>query len=236
MRHPLVEPRQRGALERPADGDPLVIELQRDGDGDEGERRAGDERQAGHVALSAPFEAQQRAQQEGGDRAEQDRDHADHPLQAGGDEGLAAGDERHRRRSERNHPRLPTLVLPRTRDQGVGGEERVESTGEREQLWPLRRVKRLPLRDGVPGDDEDTRCHPRPACLHRQRQQHRDIGDVHREQRANGAAVVPLDRKRPKGKAANSAVSSLTNNATAAPRFANSTPPDLAATAIQASA
>ena len=184
MRHTLVEPGERGAFERPADGDPLVVELQRDGHRDEGQRRAGDHRQAGDVALSARFEPQERAQQEGGDRAEHDRHDPDHPLQAGGEEGVAAGDERHRCRAERNHPRLTALAQPRARDQGVGGEERVKGGGEREQLWPLRRVKRLPLRNGEPRRDENAGGHPRPASLHGQRQQHRDVGGVHRQQQA----------------------------------------------------
>ena len=45
--------------------------------------------------------------------------------------------ERHRRRAERNHPRLATLGLPRSGDQRIGGEQRVKRAGEREQLLPL---------------------------------------------------------------------------------------------------
>ena len=53
MRDAPVQPGERGALERPADRDPLLLQLQRNRDGDERERGAGDERQAAEVALPA---------------------------------------------------------------------------------------------------------------------------------------------------------------------------------------
>ena len=64
MRDAAIQPGQRGPFERPADRDPLMLELQRNRDGDEGERGAGDERQTPQVALAGRFDPQQRPQQE----------------------------------------------------------------------------------------------------------------------------------------------------------------------------
>ena len=77
MRDPPVQPGQGRALERPPDGDPLVLELQRNRDGRQRERGAGDERQPGQVALARALEPQQAAQQHGGDQAEHHRHDAD---------------------------------------------------------------------------------------------------------------------------------------------------------------
>ena len=46
VRNAREEPHQRRAFERPADRDPLLVELQRNGHGDERQRGAGHERQA----------------------------------------------------------------------------------------------------------------------------------------------------------------------------------------------
>ena len=69
MRYALIEPGQRRTLERPADRDPLLLELKRNRDGHERQRSAGDERQARQVALPGASNAQQRAQQDAGDEA-----------------------------------------------------------------------------------------------------------------------------------------------------------------------
>ena len=66
MRHALVQPRQRRPLERPPDGDPLVVQLHRDRHGDECERRAGHEREASDVALAGGLDRHQGTQQERG--------------------------------------------------------------------------------------------------------------------------------------------------------------------------
>ena len=64
VRNAAIQPRHRRAFERPADGDPLLVELQRNGDGDERERGAGHERQPADVTLRPPARA------EAGPRAE----------------------------------------------------------------------------------------------------------------------------------------------------------------------
>ena len=52
MWNSLIQPSQRRSLERPANRDPLVIELQWNRDRHEPERDAADQGQARHVALT----------------------------------------------------------------------------------------------------------------------------------------------------------------------------------------
>jgi len=58
MRDAPVGPRQRRALERPADGDPLMVQLKRNRDGGKAERSASDQRQPPEVALTDRFHLQ----------------------------------------------------------------------------------------------------------------------------------------------------------------------------------
>ena len=101
MWNSLIQPGQRRSLERPANRDPLVIELQWNRDRHEPERDAADQGQARHVALTRRLYAQ-RPQQDAGDEAQHDRHDSDHPFEIGALERVAAGEERHHRGAERH--------------------------------------------------------------------------------------------------------------------------------------
>ena len=69
MRDAPIQPGERRTLQRPADRDPLVMQLQRDGHGHERERGAGDERETPEVAFAGRLDAQELPQQDGQHRA-----------------------------------------------------------------------------------------------------------------------------------------------------------------------
>ncbi len=92
MRNPCRQPRERGALERPADRDPLVIELQRNGDGDERAHDAGDEREPAEVARFRRFQPEELPQHGGEHQCFGDRHEADEVAETALEQRGPAGD------------------------------------------------------------------------------------------------------------------------------------------------
>ena len=63
VRNAAIDPGERGTFERPADCDPLVMELERNRDGGERQRGARDDREPAEVARARRLEPQQHPQQ-----------------------------------------------------------------------------------------------------------------------------------------------------------------------------
>ena len=221
MRNAPVQPRQRRAFERPADGDPLVIELQRDRDGDEARAPRRRRAPAGRCRARPRCSSRSRLRSRAPSTAPSDDRHdADHPLQAAGLEGVAAGEEEHRRRAERR----PGTDRGRSRsrgpsDQRIGDEDRVERAGQHQQLaatrsasWPNchcahRQPRRPPPRRSP--------THRQRACAGQRQQDARRSTTWIGERRP--ARRAP---RRPSASPTISAASSPTNSAAAAPRLA----------------
>ncbi len=172
------QPGQRGALEGPPNRHPLVLQLQRDRHGDEGQHRARPRAPGGRASV------RQAAQPEAGRRAGPPRSAACatgsapmHAAEAAGDEAAAA--PRGRTRRWRGPPpgaaRAPSADRPQQRER-VGQEQQVERRGEDE---------RLPPRTRGPGGW--------PARPQRRQRGHR--ARRHRQGRPPGHAVASRERR-----------------------------------------
>ena len=181
MRNARVEPRDRGAFERPADRDPLLPQLQRNRHRQKRERGAGHQREPAEIALARRLDAQQLAQMQRGDRADQHRDDADHPIEAGDRHAVAArsGSTTRRRssaamygsrlslRARSEHQRIEREHGSRSRpacDQHVAAACARRSAGSTPRRMPPSSANR---RRGVG-----------PAVAGRQGQQHDEADDV----------------------------------------------------------
>ena len=185
MRDAPIQPGERRALERPADRDPLVTQLQRDGHGHERERRAGDERQTPEIAFAGRLDAEELPQQDSQHRAERDRHHADPPAIAAGLERRARAEEAHRARDDRREIRIAIASRPSAQEHRVRDEHRVHSRGECEELVPgaIAQPDQFPVSRGDPRDRRGTGRDVRPSVTPRQRENRRQRRDMRDEQR-----------------------------------------------------
>ena len=126
MRNPPIQPRQRQALECPANRDPLVLQLQRNRDRHESERGAGNESQSAQISLPRRFECEQRPQQDREHRAFDNRHDADHPVEATGHERGTGAEKGHRARGDRREVRIAARLQPPAYDKWIGDKYGVE--------------------------------------------------------------------------------------------------------------
>ena len=101
MRNPHEEPGQRGPFERPADRDPLLLELQRNCHRDERQRRPGDERQTADLPLAGPLQMQELNEQDGHERRLEHREGTDDAREATVDHRLARHEKERNAREDR---------------------------------------------------------------------------------------------------------------------------------------
>ena len=99
------EPRQRRRLEGPADRDPLLVELERDGDRHERERRSRHEGEAPEVARRGRLDAQERHEEKRQGRGDADRQDRDEAVPPRLGEARPAEKEECGARQDRRDPR-----------------------------------------------------------------------------------------------------------------------------------
>ena len=126
VRNPPEQPRQRRALERPADRHPLLVQLQRDGDRDEGQHGRGHERQPPERALGRRLEPEQRGQQDAHQRGLHHRQRADHASVPGRHEGQPRHVEEPRAGDDRREVRREAPADPPSERERVAEEDQVE--------------------------------------------------------------------------------------------------------------
>ena len=133
-----VEPRERRPEERPAEREPLPLELQGNGDRHEGERRARHERQARAVLLRRDPEREEAREERGHPQRHRERKEPDDAPVSPVLERPAQEREQTRARDDGGEVRcaLPPRALPE--DDRMQDEERPEDPGEERVLLPGR--------------------------------------------------------------------------------------------------
>jgi hypothetical protein len=194
MRDASVEPGQGRAFERPADGDPLLFELQRNRDGDERQARRRDERQPSEVAFARRLQPQQLPQQHRHRRAEHDRDDAHDGIEAADREGVAAGEERPRAGGDRGEVRIARLAAALPEREGVGDEHGIQRPGQRQHLRPRLRPAMLadPRGDRGAGEHGRDNRDVAPRVARGQPENRRDRDHIPRRQQHQRRPPVGL--------------------------------------------
>ena len=191
-----VDPGERRSLERPADRDPLLFQLQRNRDGDKSERGACHERQPAQIALSLRLEAQQRSQYEREHRSLDHGDGPNHPVELARYERPARAEESHRTREDRREVRIAALAHAAADDERIYGKHCVECGRQRQQPRPHDRQigPGLPLEDRQPRGDDGTDGDKRPSMERGQRQEHAHVDDMRQEQHRECGHRATVDR------------------------------------------
>ena len=193
-----VEPGEGRPLERPADRDPLLLELERDRDRHEGEGRPRHEGQPAGVAALLRLDGEEPAQEERhrqGLHQGQDTDHRPVPS---GHEGGAGREEEGSRGQDRAEPGLPGADRGGAGAERPGQEDDVDRGGEPEAGAPLLRPA---VGHGEHEDRDRAREHREeaesvPAAGGREGEERAEGDDVGRGEDDRGGRVRPADQDR----------------------------------------
>ncbi len=138
--NPQIEPGQRAALERPADRDPLLFELERNREGHETEHRRGHQSQPSEIAVLLRLQLHQPDQ----NHREHDRlkngQRSDDVIQAAIEHRLVGDEEERNTGQHRRHPRPPIIENPFAEDQWEQHERRPGQNVEEQNLPPRHTV------------------------------------------------------------------------------------------------
>ena len=191
-----IQPRQRQALEGPANRDPLVLQLQRYRNRHECECGTGDERQSPEISLPCRFKCEERPQQHREHRALDYRNNADHPVEAAGNERGAGAEERHRAGRDRREVGIAAVFQPPANDQWIGDKYAVERCYQRQQVRPRSSEipTSLPLDNRQPRGRDRRNGNVRPAMFGRQPEKQREIGDVGGDEERKRRQSAAVDR------------------------------------------
>ncbi len=177
MRDAAIGPRERGAFERPADRDPLSIELQRNRHRRERERRRGDQREPTEVARTGGLHAQQLAEQEGHDEPFGHGNRAGELTEAALQQRRARREEEPRAAGNRREVRIAGVARTPAEHEWIHDERDIQRGRQRERRGPRRRFRMVVVPGGLdpPGRDDGRRRNPVPLAGPGDREDQRDV-------------------------------------------------------------
>ena len=206
MRHQAEQPEHRGRLERPADREPLLLELQRDRRRDEAERDGGEQRQVVQPArrrlgiargLVGAEDARDAGERDHAARGEDHREEADGARAPVGKPGGAEQQEQRRPDQRRGQPDgggpAPHAGLRRGQDERQRHEQHVDRDlgDDRDRAGVEREVERVPRAGEETGGERRQRHERRPGAADRDEQHQRDVETEQPEERRRRGVVGP---------------------------------------------